>query len=219
MDYNYGYDSSNVLEELLGGGLALGGMAVSFGIMIVSAIICLVIALAFQYVEAIPTFKIAKKNGVDHAWIALIPILPCRLYILSKIAGDKEISFFGKVTIKNRLVAFLIWLGVYLIGVPLMTFIAGLIGGVLGLIPVIGIILAALVGFVLGLVPAAVTWLIEYSFLRDVLDIYKEDKHSNNTTSIVISVLSCFFTRLVRGIYLWTLIKKEPLYSTATYEE
>ena len=75
------------------------------------------------------------------------------------------------------------------------------------ILPVVGSL-----SFILGLVPAAACAVIEYVYLRDLLDIYKEDKKANNTAAIVVSVIDFVLVGdLIRTCYLYTLIKKQPL--------
>ena len=194
----------------------LVGLGVTFATFAVIFVVTLAIAMVLHYVEAIPVFKLAKKNGIGYAWVALIPIKLCSTFVLSAIPGEREINLFGKFKLKN-MSAIIIYLCVYLIGVPVVTLISGLIGGVLGLIPILGIILAAIVGFILGLVPAVAIVVLEYAFLKDVIDIYNEDKNANRTTSLIVTITDCFFY-IVRGIYLWTLLKKEPVASKLEVE-
>ena len=88
--------SESDIYELLGAFTALGAGALSLGMIIAIIVLPIILALVLHYVEAIPVFKIAKKMGVDKAWIALIPIKLCSTYVLSCIPGNREIDFFGK---------------------------------------------------------------------------------------------------------------------------
>lgn len=204
--YDYGYSSSSdVLEGLLGGGLAIGGILVYLSALIIPLIIIAVVILVMHYVEAIPVFKLAKKAGIKYAWVALIPIKPCSTFVLASIPGEKEVSLLGKKDIK-RTTAIIIYFVILFVGVPIATFISGIIGTFLGIIPFIGIILAGLVGTVIGLIPGAALIIFEYSFLKDITDLYDTGK----STALIITIIN-YFVPIVRGIYLWTLIKKEPL--------
>ncbi len=200
------------LMELLGLGAYIGASLAPIIIAGIMAIIGIVVSLALHYIEAIPLFKIGKKLGLKNAWIALIPIRYCSVYVLSALAGEKEISFFGKFTIKKRLYSFLAWLGISILGFAVVGVISGIISAIIGWIPIINLIVP-LISFVLNLLPTAACVIIEYYFLLDLIDVFNPDKKSNNTTALVISIIDAFIGYIVRGIYLWTLIKKAPLYN------
>ena len=65
---------------------------------------------------------------------------------------------------------------------------------------------------ILALLPAAACAIIEYVYLRDVLDLFKEDKQANNTAAILVSVIdACLISNLVQSCYLLTVMKRQPL--------
>ena len=89
----------------------------------------------------------------------------------------------------------------------------------LGLIPVVGpilffgvYILGAFLCMILNYVIIITYGLIRYVYLRDVLDIFKADKDTNNTTSILITLIDIFATGgFARIIFLYTLINRDPI--------
>ena len=119
-------------------------------------------------------------------------------------------NLFGKWKFK-RLTAILVYLGIVLIGVHAVSTISGVISGILSLIPILRWILAPIVGFVLGLIPGVALIVFEYYFLRDIVDMYNADSNSAKTTTIIITIANYFTAGIVRGIYLWTLLKKQPV--------
>ncbi len=202
--------------EFLGLGYALGEVSIAgailiFGIItvIVSAIISFIFKFIIYVLEAFPVYKLARKTGRKRAWLAWVPVFGSyfRLYVLADIAGDKELVFFGKFKLKNRPLSFWMYVGIDLFGSTLITAVIG----VLQVLPVIGQIIGAL-STLLNLVPAVAKAFIEYAYLRDVLNIFKEDKKANNTASIVVTALDALATLgFARVIYLYTILKYNPI--------
>ena len=205
-DSYYSPDYYSELESLMSGFVGLSGLALIGVILLIGV----VIALAFHYLEAIPTFIIAKKNGFRHAWVALIPIHLCITYVLSGIPGERDTKV-AKWTIKSK-TAFLVYLLIAIVGTGIAATISGLIGGVLGLIPFIGVFLSALIGTVIGLIPAIACILFEHAFLRDVINVYNTDAKSSSTTALIVVIVN-YFIKIVRPIYLWTLVGKQPIHN------
>lgn len=182
-DYEILYYSSYLL------GLIIPLFATTAGVilLVIMSIVTTVVTLIVHYVEAIPVYKLAKKRGVNHAMVALIPIQPCIMFVLASIPGEREIDYFGQFKTK-LMTSILIYCGVYL-ATPAL----------------------ASVGGILALVPIAATLILDYIYLKDVIGLYNPDKSANNTASIIITIANYFTGGLVRGIYMWGLLKKEPV--------
>lgn len=208
------------LEELYEGlyyGLGIAEMGIAGIILmgtiigaIIGAIVSALVAIVIWIVEAIPTYKLAQKLGYKLAILAWIPILGSyfRLYVLAAMVGNKPFELFdGKIKMQSRTLTFWVYVLVALFGGTIISIAIT----ILGVLPVIGAIIAT-ISTLLYFIPPVVTGMIQYAFLRDVLDCFKEDKKSNRTAAIVISVLDTIVTfGLARAIYLWTIIKKDPI--------
>lgn len=198
------------IESILG---SLGSIFsfVSFGfstiILIISAIVVGIFSIAFYVFNSIPVYSLAKKVGLKYAWIAWVPLFHSyfRLFILCEVAGNKPfIPNISNFKIENRRMSFLAHILIKYFGGVVVTLIVTILSMFIPFIAPFSIIL--------GLVPTAVCALIEYVYLRDVLDIFKEDKKSNNTTSLIITVIDTILIGdLIRTCYLYTLMKKQPL--------
>lgn len=198
------------VADILGSieGLAsLASAGIGLTLLIIGSIISAVVAIAFYIFHSIPIYTMAKKQGMKYAWLAWVPICHdlCRLYLLSEMAGDKPCDpGIGNFKIANRRMSFLYyvlikWLGAAVVGIVVS--IASMI------LPIVGS-----VSVILGLLPAAACGVLEYVYLRDVLNLYKEDAKSNQTTSIVITAIEAVLgIDFVKTGYLYTLMKKEPL--------
>lgn len=182
-DYEILYYSSYLLSLII----PLFATTAGVVFLIISSIIATIVALIIHYVEAIPVYKLAKKRGVNHAMVALIPIQPCIMFVLASIPGEREIDYFGKFKTK-LMTSILIYCGVYL-ATPAL----------------------ASVGGILALIPIAATLILDYIYLKDVIGLYNPDKSANNTASIIVTIANYFTGGLVRGIYMWVLLKKEPI--------
>ena len=194
------HEIQSSLTELV----TIGGIA----LLIAALVIALIVILVLHYIEAIPTFIIAKKNGFRFAWIALLPLPFCTAFVLSSTPGTRDVSLIGKWSVKNT-VAFILFIFVSILGVSIMNVVAKS----LILIPILGFLLSAIT----RIIPVAAIVLFEYAFLRDVIDIYSTDKKSNAIIAVVIAVANRFIP-IVKGIYLWTLVGKTPAEQPITAE-
>ena len=160
-------------------------------VVFIAGVIAFVIGFIISYlICAIPVYSLVKKCNRKSAWMAWIPIFGglFRSYVLSDIAGDKEFSLFnGKMRFKNRQNVFWIYLCINLLGDTIITVLVS----VLSFVPLINVLSP-----VLFFVPGVCTSFIEFVYLRDVLDIFGEDKNKNRTVSIVITLLDYFLTFL-----------------------
>ena len=209
---------SDILQELyevlfLGvsiGSLGLSAASTVIAIVgaIIAAIVSVVCAIAIYIFKTIPVYVVAKKAGRRLAWLAWIPVFASyfRTFVLADTAGQKHVSFFnGKVTIKSRGMSFLAYVGILIFGSGLVTAIISL----LSLIPVVGTIISPFAA-ILYLIPNVATAFLEYAYLKDVLDIFKENKKSNTTATIVITVLDNLATMgFAQTIYLYTLCSRK----------
>lgn len=193
-------------------GVAGVALLVSVIVAVVSAVFGFCVSLLVFLLEAIPLYKIANKVGRKKAWLVWLSWLPVigqylSTYVLSDIPGNKPLVLTEKVVIKDRLMSFWLHIGIGLFGSALITTLIG----VLNLIPVLGQVAGALSAFLYLVPPIASAW-IEYAYLRDVLNIFREDEHANRTAAIVVAVLDALVTfGLARAFYLYTVMNKEPL--------
>ena len=210
LQYYVSYDTHDFysgIENFLIGLFGVSGFALLLMVLFIGAAIYLVC----HYFEAIPVYIIAKKNGYRYAWVSLIPVAACKLFVLSALPGERDTKLLGKWSMKN-LPAFIIYILLPLIG-PSFAIIAGsIVSIVLLLIPFIGALLSPLAFLAAALIFVFAVLMFEYAFLRDIADLYGSDKDSNSTTAIVIVVLNFFF-KIVRPIYLWTLVGKQPIHN------
>lgn len=198
------------IESILGsiaGIFSFATMGISAIFAIIAAVFAGLIAIAYFVFESIPVYKLAKRVGYKYAWLAWMPFFHdyCRIFVLCETAGNKPFDAnIGKIRLENRKMSFLAHVLIKYFGGAVVSTVIAIVSTIL---PVVGSL-----SFILGLVPAAACAVIEYVYLRDLLDIYKEDKKSNNTAAIVVSVIDFVLVGdLIRTCYLYTLIKKQPL--------
>ena len=212
-------DLVTTLEEIYEGlyyGLGIAELGIA-GVVLVWGLIVAVVGFCVStflsvlrwVLEAYPTYKLAKKVGYAHAYLAWIPIFGsyCRLFVLAGMPGDRPFEAFGKFKMKSRGLAFWLYLAIVVFGGTLITAIIG----ILNVIPIIGQVIGTFTSL-LYLLPWAITTVMEYVFLKDVLDLFKEDEKANRTASIVVTLLDSLATfGFARTIYLYTLLKRDPL--------
>ena len=198
----------NSIYNILAGGLGIAAMLGT----IITAVFSLILSIAQWILLAVPLFKLAQKTGKKNAWLAWIPVFGdyFRTFVLADLPGNKEIVLFGKLKIQNRMTAFWIWVGICLFGTLVWDTVMGLISV---FFPV-----GAVATIALSYVPDVAIGFLEYAFLRDVLDMFKADKKSNNTWAIVITVLDVILPwRFARTVCLYGLMNKEPLQKNVRY--
>lgn len=205
-----------ILEDIyeilfIGGNIAsLGISGIVFLIGILSALFAFLLSVLVYVLEAIPVFRLGRKMGRWSAWLAWIPIFGSyfRTYALCDIPGNHPVHLLkDKLVIKSRTASFGIYLLILLGGNTIITLLITMIG----VIPIIGQIIAPL-STLLYMLPAAVCTYFEYIYLKDVLDIFKENKKSNIITSIIITLLDTFVTfGFARTVFLYTLWNRSPL--------
>ena len=216
MGYDYGTavessgNSLGDIADILGSVESLASLA-SAGIGLIIFIICAVVIfaliLALYILHSVPVYKMAKKLNMNYAWLAWVPIFhDCfRLYVLSEMAGDKVFDpGFGNFKVANRRTSFLIYVIIKWLG-------AAIVGTVVTLISLILPILGYFSG-ILSLLPAAACAVFEYVYLRDALNLFKEDEKANHNTALIISIIEAVTgLNLIKTIYLYTVMKNEPL--------
>lgn len=205
-----------ILEDIyevlfIGGNIAsLGISGIVFLIGILSALFAFLFSVLVYVLEAIPVFRLGWKMGRTSAWLAWIPVFGSyfRTYILCDIPGKKSVALLkDKLMIKSRAASFGIYLLILLGGNTLIT----LMITILGVIPVIGQIIAPLTTL-LYLLPAVVCAYMEYIYLKDVLNLFKDNKKSNIIASIIVTLLDTFVTfGIARTVFLYTLWNREPI--------
>ena len=89
--YSSGYDTS-----MLGAGIGLGAMILIYAVI-------LLFSLIVYFVMAFPYYKMAKRQGLPHAWVAFIPM--ANLYIAA-VLPQFEFNLFNKFIWPKRSKAF-----------------------------------------------------------------------------------------------------------------
>ena len=213
--------------EVLYYGLGIAEMGVS-GVVLVGGIIVTVISAIFNFVvsvlifiiEATPLYKVSKKMNRKYAWMVWLSWIPiigkyfCT-FVVADIPGDKPVRLFKKIQIESRVMSFCIHTGIGIFGTALVTVIVG----IANVIPVVGQAIGAF-STLFYLIPAIATAWIEYAYMRDILDIFKPNKKSNNITAIVIAALDGLATMgIARAVYMYTIMNKEPLFQVTEAEQ
>ena len=124
------------------------------------------------------------------------------------MAGEKRLEFWhGKFKHDDRKLGFWAYVGIDFAGPTIINMLCSIVM----LIPVVGMP-ASCICYVLNLLPLLASAILEYIYFRDILELFKEDKHSNEVTSFVITIIDVLVGGgLARAIYLLTMKKLEPL--------
>lgn len=194
--------------------LTVNGVILLIGV--ITAVITFIVKLVLFILGAIPVYRLSQKAGRKNAWLAWIPLFSkyIHTYLINDIPGDKpfEVKIFNKKFVfQNRFLFFWIYMGIGVFGNGLITAVIG----VLSVVPVVGQVVGATTSL-LYLIPAFATGVIEYVYLQDVLNMFKEDRATNRKVAIVVTILDKVCTLgFARAVILYTIIKndiiKEPI--------
>lgn len=182
---------------------------VLFFILVLIAIIILWFVL--HIIKAIPVFVLCKRAGKKNAWLAFIP-LPLsivedaiKLYLMATLTNTQELRFFNRYKVSNKTNAFWIWFGIGTVGCWLWNLLWFCISALSG-----GVALPTLL--ITWVIPCFAVGIFEYAFLRDVLNVYKSDKTTNNTVAVVATAIDQIIgCGLARTFCLYTIMKKDPI--------
>lgn len=208
----------NAIYGILFAGAAIAELGV-FGIIavitLIAAAVVFIIGIVIYIIKSYAISTFAKKLNYAHPWLAWVPIKYFRIYVLADMVGDKRLEFWhGKFKHNDRKISFWAYLGIDLVGPTIINILSSLFM----MVPAVGI-LGSAGCYILGFIPLLACAIIEYIYFRDLLDLFKEDRHSNEVTSFVITLIDAFLGGgLIRAIYLLTMKKAEPL-DKVEYEE
>ncbi|MBQ9130175.1 MAG: hypothetical protein IJX59_05375 [Clostridia bacterium] len=186
--------------------------AVGWVVSLIAALIAGLVTLLIYILSALPVYRTARKAGRKRAWLAWVPFFGSlfRLYVLCDTAGQQPVTFFGGKLSFKRGNSFLVYLIIYFFGNALIT--AGI--SILSILPVLGTALGA-VGTLLYLLPYVTCAFFEYAYLKDTLDLFKENQRSNRNLAILITVIDNLATQgVAKTICLYSLWSRKPLPKT-----
>ena len=217
-----------------GSGIVFGGFFIAFFVILV--FFALLFSIGVYLLNAIPLYKIGKKLGYDKNFLPWIPVLSSffQLYMLSDLPGIKSFSIFPKLDrylkIDTRKKSFLVYIILYCVGMAVSFAFSGIseiVSVILshitaeylneGLSAVLYIlsagidIIAFIVPSILSLILAVYTAAVIYVYLRDLINIFRPDRASNERTAMVVAVLNSVTSGLALPIYLCYLSRFEPL--------
>lgn len=160
--------------------------------------------------------KIAEKFG-DAGNFAWIPVFQqgFTMHLIHKITGKKRLVLFDKYAISNGTTAIWLWILVHYFGMSAIK----LAVTDLAFVPVLGVIVLIL-GNLLTLIPLAAEALLGYAYIRDLLELFEDNKNKNITLAIIISIVDVLIGGgLARAILLMFYLKKEPVIAQINAEE
>lgn len=186
------------------------GMVSVFGVLLVVFLIAGFISIALYIAKAIPIYLLSKKAGRKYPWLAFIPI--AQGYALATIGEGPVTVPVIKKTIEGRGNAF--WIS-FLIPIA-ASFIEGFLA-VLAFIPFIGLLFSLLILLVTVAV-ALVNALFLYAFYLDIFRLFQPENTNNTAFAVLCAVCSSIGLDIVSTIFLYTLLKKEPVFTSAENE-
>lgn len=163
-------------------------------VVVISAIFILLavlVGIAFYVFYSLMLYRLAKKEFIDHAWLAWIPY--ASQYLLGQIAGP--MNLFGKIRIEKT--------GLVLLLAPLAVWAACLILGVFALIPFLGI-LFGFISSIVGFVGPIAILVLELCVLYRIYSPYLP-----KNTVLVYTLVSIIGVTV--PFFIFSILKKEPI--------
>lgn len=163
-------------------------------VVVISAIFILLavlVGIAFYVFYSLMLYRLAKKEFIDHAWLAWIPY--ASQYLLGQIAGP--MNLFGKIRIEKT--------GLVLLLAPLAVWAACLILGLFALIPFLGI-LFGFISSIVGFVGPIAILVLELCVLYRIYSPYLP-----KNTVLVYTLVSIIGVTV--PFFIYSILKKEPI--------
>ena len=214
----------------------LGLPMVSVGVFLVVYLVFLALLLAYAIavyiLMGIPVYRMAKKQGAAHAWLAFLPW--GHEYMLLKAGEGQPFRVFGKRLFKKRTMAFWTYLAVSLS----VSFVLGILSGISGVMTgsmggimegmgadgaVMGLAVSGvslvfsfitmLVGWAVNLIGALYTWRCLY----DIFTLFTPEKNAmaHSVVATLLNHLLPFIGQIVYIVLLWQASKREPVLPAA----
>ena len=192
-------------------GIAVQGGTFLFTIGIYGAVLVGVFAIfvARYILTGFAYSKMAEKFNLENRRLAWIPFFQqgIAMYLIYGMTGKKRLVLFDKYAISNGGVAIALWIGIEYLGMAAMKVAIEEVVW----IPVVGVVVLLLSSF-LALVPLVAAALLEYAYLRDLLNLFNEDEGKNKVIAVIVAIIDALIPlRLARTILLLCYLKKEPL--------
>lgn len=102
MGYDYGFEYA-IPDAVQGAaeGVAVGAAGVVMGVMMIVYLILMGICIVFCVLNAVGLYRIAKRRGIHHAWLAWIPV-GCN-WLLGSISDHYQYVAKQKVTKRRKI--------------------------------------------------------------------------------------------------------------------
>lgn len=189
-------------------GIASSAFTLIFTIVVVLAVV--IYWIVFYFGSAIPLFVVGRRAKCKYAWLAWVPIFQdvFSIFVMWKISGKEPFEFWnGKICIKQSLLAVAAYPLIQFFGAFIVSFIVT----ILNVIPGFGQV-ASLLANLLYCIPAFFLGVIEYVYLRDVIQVFRADEKKCRLHAFVVVILDNLLTLgWARNIYLISLMGKKPL--------
>ena len=199
---------STIFVTLLGLLVQGGTMLLTFAFYGVLILLVFAIAIAKYIICGYSHSKLAEKLGVNGSY-AWIPVFQqgITMYTIYQMTGKKRLVIFDKYVISNGGIAVVLWIFIHYFGLEAIQLAAGQLAWV----PIVGILMLT-VGNLLLLVPLVAEGILEYAYVRDVLDLFDEDKNRNVILAVVVAAIDVLIGGgLARAILFMFYLKREPL--------
>ena len=151
MHYEYGFEGN--LPAMMDGmaeGAAVGAMGVATGILLVLWFLAMGFSVVMYVLNAVGMYRIAKRRGIHHAWLAWVPV-GCN-WLLGSISDHYQYVAKQKVTSRRKI---LLILSLVLAAVSLV-----FMGGAVALIVTADAVTPEMAGQVLSIALIAISYLV-----------------------------------------------------------
>lgn len=187
-DYSFEYAFPDGMEGVMGGA-AVGVMGIVTGIMLILWFLAMGLSVVMYVLNAVGTYRIAKRRGIHHAWLAWIPI-GCN-WLLGSISDHYQYVAKQKVTSRRKILLIL--------SLILVLASAGFIGGSVGLAfsPEFASLDSASAGAILAVAVMTISYLAMTGLAIAItvfcyiayFDLFRSCKPKNDVLFLVLGVL------------------------------
>ena len=140
----YGFDYDFAMPSL-GEGLAAGALGVVVAVVLIFALVLLALSLVSYVLGALGLYRIAKRRGIHHAWLAWIPVGAS--WLLGSVSDHYQYVAKHKVTKRRKVLLALSILAVCVsVGEVIVAVISELVAGTIGLSLVLGLFYVLMMG-------------------------------------------------------------------------
>ena len=177
-----GYEFESVFPEIMGGAAA-GVAGVALGIFVIVYLVVLAWGIVSYVLGAVGMYRIAKRRGIHHPWLAWIPVGNC--WLLGSIADHYQYIAKQKTTYRRRVLLILNIIAVasgFLLGLTTSLSESFMTGSAVGILMIAFTVIASLAAIGVAIANAVFCYIAYY-------DLFRSCKPNNAVLFLILSIV------------------------------